>query len=88
MIGIDRKEGKLSENKFRAARRASDMTAEKAGDICGISRATYQQREASPEDFRLSELKMMYENLSATAKPIMVDAIGLFICGNDYVKRN
>ena len=75
----------MNEEKFGAARRASGLTCEKAGSICGVSRATYQQREAAPGDFRLSELKALYGQRSQTAKPILLDAIGFFICGLDYV---
>lgn len=78
----------MHEDKFAAARRASGMTCEHAGTTCGISRVTYQQRESSPEDFRLSELRSLYQDMSQTAKPILFDAIGFFICGDDYVKRN
>ncbi len=78
----------MHEDKFRAARRASEMTCESAGRTCGITRVTYQQREVNPGDFRLSELSALYKSMSQTAKPILHDAIGFFIYGNDYVKRN
>lgn len=73
---------------FAAARRASGISCDEAGKTCGISRVTYSQHENSPKDFRLSELRSMYGALSETAKPIWMDAIGFFICGEDYVKRN
>lgn len=73
---------------FAAARRASGISCEDAGKTCDISRVTYSQREASPKDFRLSELRSMYQALSDTAKPIWMDAIGFFIYGSDYVKGN
>ena len=73
---------------FAAARRASGISCEDAGKTCGISRVTYSQHENNPKDFRLSELRSMYAALSETAKPIWMDAIGFFICGEDYVKRN
>lgn len=69
----------MNENKFRAARRASDLTVGQAGEICGITRVTYQQREISPGDFRLSELRAIYQGLTETAKPIFADAVSLFI---------
>lgn len=78
----------MHEEKFGAARRASSMTCEDAGSACGMSRITYAQRELNPAEFRLSELKSLYRNLSDTAKPILVDAVGFFIYGNDYIKRN
>lgn len=73
---------------FGAARRASGLTCEDAGKTCGISRVTYSQHESSPKDFRLSELRDMYQALSETAKPIWINAINFFICGDDYIKRN
>lgn len=78
----------MHEDKFGAARRASGMTCEGAGNICGITRVTYQQRETAPGDFRLAELQSLYREMTQTAKPILFDAIGFFICGSDYVKRN
>lgn len=78
----------MFEDKFRAARRASDMTLEDAGSCCGVTRVTYQQRETAPGDFRLSELRSLYEEMTQTARPILADAVGFFICGDDYVKRN
>ena len=33
----------MTENIFRAARRASDITLESAGEICEVSRVTYQE---------------------------------------------
>ena len=73
---------------FSAARRASGLSCESAGKVCGITRVTYSQREIEPKDFRLSELRSLYDALSETAKPILFDAIGFFICGDDYVKGN
>lgn len=73
---------------FAAARRASGISCEAAGKACGVSRVTYSQHESDPKDFRLSELRSMYSTLSDTAKPIWFDAIGFFICGDDYAKSN
>lgn len=68
------------DNRFRAARKASDMTLEQAATCCDISKVTYRLREVSPEDFRLSELKGLYSQLTDTAKPILLEAVRLFIC--------
>lgn len=78
----------MKEDLFAAARRAAGLTTENAGTTCGVTRVTYSQREANPGDFRLSELRSLHAALSDTAKPILFDAIGFFICGKDYVKRN
>lgn len=69
------------ENKFRAARKASDMTLNVAADVCGVSKPTYVQHEGEPSDFRLSELRGLYSGMSETARPILLDAVTLFICG-------
>ena len=73
---------------FAAARRASGISCEDAGRTCGINRVTYSQREASPKDFRLSELRSIYQALFDTAKPIWMDAIGFSIYRSGYVKGN
>lgn len=78
----------MHEDLFSAARRASGLSCESAGKTCGITRVTYSQREVEPKDFRLSELRALYNALSETAKPILFDAIDFFICGNNYVKCN
>lgn len=78
----------MKEDLFAAARRASGFTCEDAARICGVSRVTYSQRELNPKDFRLSELRSLYAALSDASKPLLSDAIGFFICGSDYIKRN
>ena len=72
-------------NRFRAARKASDMTFDQAAASCGVSKPTYVQHEGAPEDYRLSEIRGLYKDLSDTAKPILLDAVRLFICSDDYV---
>ena len=73
------------DNKFRAARKASDMTLDTAASVCGVSNPTYVQHEQEPRDFRLSELRGLYAHASKTAKPILLDAVTLFMCDGDYV---
>lgn len=68
------------DNRFRAARKASDMTYESAASCCNVSKPTYVQHEQGPEDFRLSELRGLYSGLTDTARPILLDAVRLFIC--------
>lgn len=68
------------ENKFRAARKASDMTFEQAATSCNVSKPTYVQHEQMPGDYRLSELRGLYSSMTETAKPILLDAVRLFIC--------
>ena len=68
------------DNRFRAARKASDITLDQAALICSVSKPTYVQHEQMPGDYRLSELKALYASMTDTAKPILIDAIRFFIC--------
>ena len=68
------------ENKFRAARKASDMPLEQAAPSCNVSKPTYVQHEQLPGDYRLTELRGLYSSMTETAKPILLDAVRLFIC--------
>ena len=68
------------ENRFRTARKASDMTLERAAASCDVSKPTYVQHEKMPGDYRLSELRGLYSNMTETARPILLDAVRLFIC--------
>lgn len=63
------------ENKFKAARRASNMTLEKASELAKLSKPGYANREKNPETFRLYELENLYEGMSDIAKPILVEAV-------------
>lgn len=62
-------------NKFRAARRASGMTIEKAAKLANLSVPSYVSREKSPMDFRLCELEGVYSGLSEVAKPIFFSGV-------------
>lgn len=62
--------------KFAAARRASDLTIEKAAEICGVSVPTYIDRERNPLMFRLHEVKSLYGGMTETARSIMREAVG------------
>ena len=74
------KGGNMVDNKFGAARRASGMTIGKAAECAGLSAPTYLLREKNPGSFRLRELKGMYDSMSDTAKPILLEAISEFFC--------
>lgn len=68
-------------NEFKAARMASGMTIDNAAEFSGVSRPTYILREQSPGDFRLSEIRLLYCNMADFAKPVLTDAVNLFISG-------
>ena len=59
------------ENRFRAARKASDMTLEQAATSCDVSKPTYAQHEQMPGDYRLSELRGLYSDMTETARSIL-----------------
>lgn len=63
------------ENKFKAARKASDMTIDQASELAKLSKPGYINREKNPESFRLYELENLYQGMSETAKPILVEAV-------------
>jgi hypothetical protein len=56
------------------------MTIDKAAECAGLSAPTYPLREKNPGSFRLRELKGMYDSMSDTAKPILLEAINEFFC--------
>ncbi len=65
----------MEPEKFGAARRASDLTIDKAAAACGISRPTYNTREHAPLDFRLGELVRLYDALDDTGKRLLREAV-------------
>lgn len=70
----------MEDNKFKAARKASNLTCEQAASITELGVSTYPLRERKPDDFRLRELRKLYLELSDTAKPILKDAVDEFFC--------
>ncbi len=65
----------MESEKFGAARRASGVTVEKASKACSVSRPTYNARERYPLDFRLSELRALYDVLDDTGRKLLKEAI-------------
>ena len=62
--------------KFAAARRASGMTLAKAAESAGIrSINTYTGREDDPLQFRLGELKGMYDSMDNIGRPLLLEAV-------------
>lgn len=62
--------------KFESARRASGLTIEQAANACGVSPATYANREKTDCDqFRLAELQRFFSALNESAKPILKEAV-------------
>ncbi len=65
-----------SNEKFVAARRASGKTIAQMTELAGLrSTNTYLGREDDPMQFRLSELKGMYDNVDEIAQSLLRDAV-------------
>lgn len=65
------------DERFAAARRAAGLSQEQAASACGISKASYVNRETADSDqFRIFELRGLYKALSNPAKPIFKEAVG------------
>lgn len=62
-------------NKFKAARRASNMTIDEAAELAKLSKQGYINRERMPETFRLYELEAVFNGMSEIAKPLFVEAV-------------
>ena len=60
---------------FGAARRASGLTADRAADVCGVSRPTYNSRESDPGQFRLCELARLYSSLDGTGRELLMRGV-------------
>ncbi len=61
--------------KFAAARKASDMTLSTASELANVTVQTYISRERHPEQFRLCELKGVYDGMTDTGKAILRDGL-------------
>lgn len=66
----------INKEGFAAARRASNLSLEKAAELCGLARQTYANREERPGDFRLSELINVYAYMNEPGRRILRDSIG------------
>ena len=59
-----------------AARKASGNTIAQMTELAGLrSTNTYQGREDDPLEFRLGELKGMYEGMNEISRPILKEAV-------------
>lgn len=65
----------VQKDKISAARRASDLSLERAAEVVELSKQGYINREKDPDQFRLCELERLYDALTETAKPILREAV-------------
>lgn len=61
--------------KFKAAIRASGLTLQEAADLAKVSRPTLVSRQDDPMQFRLYELKGIYDGMDATGRGLLTDAV-------------
>lgn len=73
----------VSVEKFKAARKASDLTLDKAAELVDMSKPGYINREAKPSQFRLHELESLYQGLNETGKKILVEAVNDIFLPNE-----
>ena len=64
----------LTNEKFAAARKASNMTLKNAAELANVTIPTYAAREKHPEQFRLCELEAVYSGLSPLGKTLLKEA--------------
>lgn len=65
----------ISLEKFIAARKVSDMTLSTAAELAKVTPQTYIAREKHPEQFRVCELKGVYDGLTETGKSLFRDGM-------------
>lgn len=66
----------VQKEKFSAARRASGKTLAQITEDAGLgSTNTYVGREEAPLQFRLGELKGMYDGMNEIGRSILRDAV-------------
>lgn len=72
----------VSPEKFIAARKVSDMTIRTAAELAKVTPQTYITRERHPEQFRVCELKGVYDGLTEIGKYLFRDGVSeIFLPG-------
>lgn len=66
----------IAPEKFIAARKVSDMTLNTASELANVTVQTYIAREKHPEQFRICELKGVYDGLNELGKTMLRDGLG------------
>lgn len=66
----------IAPEKFIAARKVSDMTLNTASELANVTVQTYIAREKHPEQFRICELKGVYDGLNELGKAMLRDGLG------------
>ncbi len=65
----------ITPEKFIAARKVSDMTLNTASELANVTVQTYIAREKHPEQFRICELKGVYDGLNDLGRSMLKDGL-------------
>lgn len=69
-------------HKFKAAIRASNLTLKQASELVGVSVPTISERQEAPMQFRLGELKALYDGMDDVGKRLIKEALdSIFLPG-------
>lgn len=68
----------MTDNLFVAARKASGQTQAQAAATCKLAVGTFGDRERKPADFRLGELRRMYDTFGEGARMVLMQAVDSF----------
>ena len=71
--------------KFKASVKASGMTLQEASELAGISKPTMCSRLEEPSQFRLYELKSLYNGMGQVGMSLLLEAVNDFFCHEDCV---
>lgn len=64
-----------SHSKFKASIKASGLTLKQAGELAELSIPTITERQETPMQFRLKELKGLYNGMDENGKLLLVEAV-------------
>ena len=68
-------------NLFATARRASDMTVDRAAEVVGVSKPTMTTRERDSSTWRLGELRALYAAMDEVGRELLMRAVKSEVAG-------
>ena len=72
------KKQKTADNKFKTAFRASNLSQIEMAELTKLSGPTICARKDYPGQFRLEELKQLYDEMNDVGKQILLEAVNEF----------
>ena len=72
----------ISNEKFKASIKASDLTQQQACELARISKPTLIDRIDDPLQFRLSELRSIHSGMNSVGKQLLVEAVNEIFLAN------